>query len=97
MVHFMYRWRIPPKEREDFPNDWKDLTRLAKGYGALSVTLYCSENGDFVAMATWPSTEKWRLWKEELKDHPARQKYRDYRVSGPELLMPVVTIDEKSG
>lgn len=96
MLTFLYRWNIPREEQENFRKDWTELTKVAKSdYGAINVVLYRSENGDFVALANWPSIEHWEIWKETLASHPMRVKYRDYRIAGPELLFPIVTHPEE--
>ncbi len=93
MITFMYRWKIPDEEREQFVTDWTELTKIAKStFGAQQVNLYKTITGDFVAIATWPSEEAWQMWKKQLADHPLRTRYRQYRFSGPELLHHIVTV-----
>lgn len=96
MLTFTYRWKIPAIEQNNFVKDWIELTKIAKReYGATEVILYKSEGGDFVAIADWPSAEMWQLWKEKLAHHPMRQRYRAYRIAGPELLFPLVHISDE--
>lgn len=93
MVIFTYRWRIPSKEQESFSKDWQELTEVViKKYGVSNASLYTTDNGDRVAIVTWPSVEAWERWKTELADNPLRQKYRPYRISRPEILTPLVIL-----
>lgn len=92
MPTVQYRWsKETPKS---FPADWGELTEVARvKYGATNATLYLSETGEYVATVQWPSTEAWQKWREEMANHPYRQKYRQYRVSGPEFLLPLIEFE----
>lgn len=89
----MNRWKVLDEEvAKDFQRDWERLTgEMLASCGAISNTLHCSDNGDFVAIAVWPSREAW----EKLSNwatHPLREKYRTYHTEGPELLTPIAEV-----
>ena len=91
MIILIHRWRIPVEQKEEFQSDWKKLTEQVRTiYGAVQATLFMSELGDHVAIVAWPTIDAWRAWVKEMADHPLRQKYREYRTPGPEILEPLV-------
>lgn len=92
MITFMYRWNIPPEQREEFKRNWEELTReVREKYGMHTATLYeC--NGDLLSVTHWPSEQVWEQWKTELRNHPYRAKWRPYRISGPDRLKRVVRV-----
>jgi len=94
MVIYQYRWKIPPGEQENFRRDWAELTAAARAqYGATDVGLYVSQTGEYVAIAKWPSSDAWNKWVKGLANHPMREKYRQWRVAGPELLSPLIVFE----
>ena len=95
MITFMYRWKIPQDIKEDFFKNWVELTtRVHNEFGMYTATLYeCGE--DCVSVTHWPDEESWSKWKEQLKNHPYRNRWRKYRVSGPDRLAVATRIGDE--
>lgn len=93
MIAFLYRWRIPSNEAEEFRSNWKELTEQVQiAYsGFISAELYEVEGG-FIAIGRWQSREDWQQWKTLLSKHPYRERWRKCRVSGPEEMKISVSI-----
>ena len=88
MNSYLYRWSIPPEESESFIRDWQDLTqKVATKFGLKKAKLYESENGNYISVTTWPDEEARQGWITELKNHPLREKYRPFRLSGESLVL----------
>jgi hypothetical protein len=53
----MYRWQVERGSENDFRIAWRDITREARTLGALGSCLTRARNGDYVAIALWPSEQ----------------------------------------
>lgn len=76
----------------DFIQNWKELTEEVKVRFGMCHAELLQFNQDFVSVTHWPTFEAWDKWKSELSDHPYRIKWRDYKVSEPQMLTPVATV-----
>lgn len=55
-IAILYRWRVEPAHEEGFRASWREATlRLRAGGIARGSCLTRDENGEFVAIALWPS------------------------------------------
>ena len=92
-ITFIYRWKIPVGLHSEFLEEWKDLTKSnLSNFGLIKATLYRVAEEDFISITEWPDEESWGKWKESLANHPSRNKWRQYRTAGPELLEQVVNV-----
>jgi heme-degrading monooxygenase HmoA len=95
MITFMYRWKIPQDMKEEFLNNWIELTEQVRNtYGMHTANLYVSGD-DFVSITLWEDELSWEHWVQQLKNHPYRNRWREYRVAGPEKLEIVSRIGEE--
>jgi heme-degrading monooxygenase HmoA len=99
MPTFTFRWSVPREMREEFVLDWRELALLVREqYGMQKATLFESgaSGHEFVSIAQWPTIEAWEKWQQDGMHHPLREKYRAYRISGPERLMHKVSIGQET-
>jgi len=91
---FTYRWNIPKERWNDFCLAWAELTTIAAtDYGLHKAVLYQVEKSEhFVSIAHWQSAAARETWLKETSGHPFRTQYRPFKVSGPEVLSPLVVI-----
>ncbi len=92
-IFFTYRWSIPFELQKEFLQAWRELTEQNKEkYGLVQATLYTLDPQDFVSITEWPDEASWSAWKEEEATHPAREKWRPYRIAGPEQMRETIVI-----
>lgn len=95
MITYIYRWNVSKEQTNDFLNDWTSLTNHIKEYKDKydlgSATLFSTDTG-FIAIATWNSRAGWNEWRVDFAEHPAREKWRNARVSGPEEIKHCVQV-----
>jgi hypothetical protein len=53
----IYRWRVESAHEQSFKERWRDVTMEGRELGALGSCLAREENGDFVAIALWPTRQ----------------------------------------
>lgn len=55
-IAILYRWRVEPGHEESFQASWREATLRLRAEGvARGSCLTKDENGEFVAIALWPS------------------------------------------
>ena len=53
----IYRWQVEPAYQDNFRATWREITIEGRALGALGSCLTRDENGDFLAIALWPSEQ----------------------------------------
>ncbi len=92
-VSFIYRWQIPPDLHESFLQQWEELSKInVEKYGLIDANLYRIEPDNFVSVTQWPDEESWKKWKENDANHEYRERWRPYRIAGPEQMSSIVKI-----
>ena len=77
----------------EFSQQWEELTRVnVQKYGLIDANLYLIEPDNFVSVTEWPNKESWKKWKENDSNHAYRERWRPYRIAGPEKMNSIVKI-----
>lgn len=53
----LYRWQVEEAHQAAFRAGWRDITEEARALGSLGSCLTRDRNGDFLALALWPSEQ----------------------------------------
>jgi len=96
MPIFLHTWEISDDLQKQFRADWGSLThRAVEELGAEFSTLYQREDGVLMSIACWSSESAWRRWKEVLRTHPFREKYRRCKCGEPIRLTLLQHVERK--
>lgn len=86
-ILFTYHWKIPVEMRDAFCREWKELTEVnIPKYGLINAEMFSIEPDNFISITTWPDEASWKKWKDDDSNHEYREKWRLYRISGPEKM-----------
>lgn len=93
-VTYISRWNIPEESsRAEFLKEWYEVSKTNKEkYGLVDAVLYHVEPESFIAVTNWPDHESWAKWQEDDSAHPYREKWKPYRVFGPEVMTSVIEL-----
>lgn len=92
-VFFTYRWQIPKSLMDDFRREWQELTQInISKYGLVKAELFMKEPDIFISLTVWPDEASWKRWKEADSHHEYRERWRPYRVEGPEKINLEISI-----
>jgi len=53
----IYRWQVQSSHQEEFRASWREVTMEGRALGSLGSCLTRDSNGDFLAIALWPSEQ----------------------------------------
>lgn len=63
----IYRWRLHPEREQDFVSNWHRITRLGLAAGSGGSSLFKDAQGNWVAIARWPSRAARERFFEQLE------------------------------
>lgn len=92
-IFFTYCWQIPENLIDDFRREWRELTEVnINKYGLIKAELFTKDLNTFISMTVWPDEASWKRWKEFDSNHQYRERWRPYRIEGPEKLKLEISI-----
>ena len=79
MFAVLYRWRAKENKEDEFRDAWHRATEaIYRHKGSLGSRLMRSQDGDFYALAQWPTRDHWRARSQPTEADPtASQQMRD--------------------
>ena len=79
MFAVLYRWRIKEGKKDEFRQAWRNATEaIYRHKGSLGSRLMRAEDGDFYALAQWPTRDAWLARSQPTEADPAAsQQMRD--------------------
>lgn len=81
MIFGLHTWKIKDtKEQVQFSKDWKRVTtEIARPAGNRFARLF-KIYFIYISITIWNSNEEWNKWKNELRNIPERELYRQYKL-----------------
>ncbi len=86
-------WNIPLPLHDEFKRDWRALTEENHHARGLVHAVLLETEEQLLSITIWESAEFFSSWRETLREHPLRRKWRAYQTDPPQRIVDVLHID----